>query len=340
MATDTLARRPDTPTTDAADAAALAAQLAPLWACRYVVHLRPTRPLALPLFGRGGVLRGGFGLAFRRQVCPDLSLDCRACPLVTTCAYPSVFETAPPPGAERLRTFTDLPRPFTFDPPDDGRARFDPGDTLCFGFVVAGRANRHLPQMAAAFADLGRTGLGPRRAPFTLAALEVEDAQGQRLPLDPQHPQVPPHARLRAGDLLRAGDATRTRLTLRFDTPLDLRDRGRSLQRPHFGALVRRLRDRAAALAAFFGEAPLDLDFRGLGQRAETVRLSDARTRRVSVERTSTRTHERHDVGGLLGEATFIGEAIGALMPLVRLGELIHVGRHAAFGNGRFTVVA
>ena len=74
-------------------------------------------------------------------------------------------------------------------------------------------------------------------------------------------------------------------------------------------------------------------------QDAESVRLVDARVRRVDVRRTSGRSGRSHDVGGLLGEATYAGEAIGALMPLVRLGELIHVGRHAAFGNGRVTVL-
>lgn len=328
-----------------AAAEALASALAPLWICRYVVHVKPKAPLALPLFGRGTILRGGFGLAFRRQVCPDLTLACRACPLLAACPYPRVFETAPPPDADRLRNFSDIPRPFAVDPPDDPRTLFRPTDELRFGLIVVGHANRYLPLFVDAFRDLARSGLGPRRAPFELKAVEACAPDGTRRALclaGDAAPTLDPETvpRSRAADLLRPGDATRTHVTLRFETPLDLRDRGRSVERPAFGPLLRRLRDRAAALAAFFGDAPLDLDFRALGDAADSVRLVADGTRRVQVRRASQRTGAEHDVGGLMGDARYEGEGIGAFMPLVRLGEVIHAGRHAAFGNGRLRVLA
>lgn len=317
----------------------VAAALAPLWVSRYVFRVRPRATLALPAFGRGAILRGAFGHAFRRLVCHDLTLVCRACPLAAACPYPQVFESAPPRGSQRLRNYLDLPRPFVFDPPDDPRSTFGPADTLTFGLTVAGRANAHLSYFVMAFRNLADAGLGPRRAPFELEAVDACAADGRtpvylatRTALRADAP------RLRAADLLRPGDLARTSLVLRLLTPLELKDDARRVERAHFGPLVRRLRDRAAALAAFFGDAPLELDFRGLAEQADSVRLVADRTRRVEVRRTSTRTGARHDVGGLLGEARYEGAAIGALMPLVRLGELIHVGRHAAFGNGRIEV--
>ena len=135
-------------------------------------------------------------------------------------------------------------------------------------------------------------------------------------------------------DLVKPSDEGKRSLTLRFHTPLELKDRGVSVTRPEFGPLVRRLRDRVAALSAFFGEAPLDLDFRALGDAADAVELVEDRTRRVAVARRSSLTGQRHDIGGFIGEARYRGESIGALMPLIRLGEVVHVGKHAAFGNG------
>ena len=41
----------------------------------------------------------------------------------------------------------------------------------------------------------------------------------------------------------------------------------------------------------------------------------------------------------VVGEARYEGEAIGALMALLRWGEVLHVGRHAAFGNGKIAIV-
>jgi CRISPR/Cas system endoribonuclease Cas6 (RAMP superfamily) len=68
------------------------------------------------------------------------------------------------------------------------------------------------------------------------------------------------------------------------------------------------------------------------------VKLVKNDTRLVEVNRRSSRTGQRHDVGGLVGEATYEGDGIGRLMALVRLGEVIHAGKHAAFGNGGMEV--
>lgn len=321
---------------------ALRDALGPLWAVRYRLRLRPRTPLALPLFGRGAILRGGFGHAFRRLVCHDLALVCRACPLQPSCPYPDVFESSPPPGSERLRTFSDIPRPFAFDPPDDGRTLYRVGDELVFGLTVVGRANVHLPYFVAAFRNLADTGLGPRRARFDLEAVEALAADGTAhrvytrgcAGLGVAAPVV------RAADLEQPGDAARSSLTLSFATPTEIKERETALPRPTLGPLLRRLRDRAAALAAFFGDAPLELDFKGLGAAADAVRLVEDRTRRVEVRRQSSRSGARHDIGGFIGTARYEGAALGALMPLLRLGELIHVGKHAAFGNGRMEIAA
>lgn len=78
---------------------------------------------------------------------------------------------------------------------------------------------------------------------------------------------------LRVSDLLRPDDLSRTRLTLRFSTPVDLRDRKVPVEIPKLGPLVRRLRDRASSLAVFFGDGPLEIDFKGVSVLADTVRL-------------------------------------------------------------------
>jgi hypothetical protein len=315
--------------------------LAALPMVRYRLALRPLRPLALPAFGRGAILRGGFGLAFRRLVCHDLSLNCRACPLRAACPYPEVFEPSPPAGAGRLSNFADLPRPFVVDQPVDERATFAAGERLEFGLSVVGRIARHAPYFVAAFQSLAETGLGPRRTPFALESVVALDAQGAHQPIYREgSPRVWPSApQVTAADLMQAHDGQRQHLHLRFLTPVDVRDAGRNVREPRFGPLARRLRDRLSALAAFFGSGPLAFDFKALGSLADEVRLVEARTRDVSVRRTSARTHQRHDVGGFVGEARYEGAALGALMPLVRVGEVLHVGRHAAFGNGRIQVL-
>ncbi len=317
------------------------AQLGPLWLTRYRVTLTPRAPLVLPLFGRGTILRGAFGLHLRRLVCHDMTLDCRACPLEPTCPYPFTFEPRPPAGSDRLSGFSDLPRPFVFDPPTDDKTEFRPGEPVTFGLTAIGRAARLVPYFVSALRNLADEGLGPRRARFDLVEVVALGRASARVSV---YEHTTPLVRLiapslRAADLVRPGDAERSTLTLRFLTPLDLKDKGSAVLTPHLGPLVRRLRDRANALASFFADGPLDLDFKGISAIADDVRLAEDRTRPLEVSRRSTRTGQRHDVGGLVGEARYEGVAIGELMPLLRVGEVTHVGRHCAFGNGRLEVV-
>src|SRR5579884_3177944 len=145
-----------------------AAEFSSLWFVPYRIDLVPTTPLILPLYGRGSILRGAFGIALRSLVCHDLALQCRACPLQSGCPYPETFESTPPIGADRLSNFSDIPRPFVFDPPTDERAEFRPGEVVQFGLTAFGRATRLVPYYVSAFRKLADDGLGPRRAKFEL----------------------------------------------------------------------------------------------------------------------------------------------------------------------------
>jgi hypothetical protein len=228
-----------------------------------------------------------------------------------------------------------------FVPPSDERAEFGPGETVEFGMTIVGGASRLAPYFVTAFRKLADDGLGPRRARFDLVEIvALGPGGGETVVYKNTEPLIRiGAAAVRAVDLVRPGDGERTHLTLRFSTPMDLRDRGMPVRIPEFGSLIRRLRDRASSLAAFFGDGPLRLDFKGVSTLADTVRLVQDRTRVVIVNRSSCKTGRRHDIGGFVGEATYEGEAIGMLMPLIRIGEVLHVGKHAAFGNGRVEVV-
>lgn len=129
------------------------------------------------------------------------------------------------------------------------------------------------------------------------------------------------------------------RLTIRFLTPTFIRAEGQVIQQPEFHHVFKRLRDRINALETFFGEGPLDADFRGLGERAEKVGTISSHFEWVERARTSGKTRQRHELSGFVGEATYEGD-LDEFLPWLALGELVHVGRHTAWGNGRFEVAA
>lgn len=139
------------------------------------------------------------------------------------------------------------------------------------------------------------------------------------------------------------------RLKIKFLTPLLLKsgsgidEQGKRIaaqeirERPPFGVIVRRLRDRLSSLCAFFGERWNHPDFAALGELADTVTLVSSKTTWLTRSRQSTRTGEVHEISGLVGHATYqfsSDEALNALAPMLKFGELIHLGKNVPWGNG------
>ena len=102
---------------------------------------------------------------------------------------------------------------------------------------------------------------------------------------------------------------------------------------PSSNHIFKRLRDRVNALNTFFGDGPLQTDFSGLGQRAEKVRTAACDVNWAERFRTSSRTRQQHELSGFIGEAEYEGE-LEEFVPWLAIGELVHVGKHAAWGNG------
>jgi CRISPR/Cas system endoribonuclease Cas6 (RAMP superfamily) len=326
--------------------------------------IAPVQPLEVPAVNKGNMLRGGFGHAFRRLCCVPQCKDTKTCPLATSCPYKAIFEPSPPPGADRLSKNQDIPRPFVFRAPLTRQTRFEPGQPFEFGLVLIGQAIDFLPYFVLSFRELATGGLGLNRAKCTLE--KVEEIGAVPIPLE----AAPAVGGMDDGDLqprliyssedqlFRTTETTSSSewikrrvqeisggnnngavqcATIRFLTPTFLRADGEVILQPAFHHLFKRLRDRLNALVTFFGDGPLGVDFRGIGERAEKVRTVSAQAGWVERFRTSSRTRQRHELSGFVGEAIYEGD-LAEFVPWLALGELAHVGKHAAWGNGWFEV--
>ncbi len=137
-------------------------------------------------------------------------------------------------------------------------------------------------------------------------------------------------------------------LRVHFLTPILLRtgsgitENGRRIQaidireKPPLGVLIRQIRNRFSSLCAFFG-TPWETDFAAIGNAADSVELVNSTTRWVYQSRRSTRTGQSHELSGLVGSADYRfpnPEIFEYLYPLLLLGQSIHAGKNAPWGNG------
>ena len=119
-----------------------------------------------------------------------------------------------------------------------------------------------------------------------------------------------------------------SRIRVEFQTPTDLRTEGAG-----FGVLLARARDRVSTLRALYGAGPLEIDFRGLAERARAVTTLRGEFRRVAIQRRSSRTGQRHRIGGFVGFAEYEGD-LTEFVPYLEAAHWTGVGRHCTWGNG------
>jgi hypothetical protein len=226
----------------------------------------------------------------------------------------------------------DWPRPLVFRAAHLDGLTIQPGDAFFLGVHVFDLRTPVLALLRAAFAKLGRFGIGPGRGRAELDRVDQLDlaGEGRQAGDAPDEPAIV--------DLSPAAGAV-DHVVVRFVTPTELKCDGAMISQPEFAVLFSRLRDRISTLRALYGAGPLDIDFRSLGQRASAVRLSRADLTWERIVRRSGRTGQVHPLGGFTGDAEYEGE-LAEFVPWLRAGQWVGVGRHTVWGKGDFRVDA
>jgi hypothetical protein len=208
------------------------------------------------------------------------------------------------------------------------------GEAFHFDVHIFDVRDPALAYFVLAFAQLAREGLGPGRARAEMAAVDQLDLSGVTVA------RIFDGARVRIGELTApiAMDMSNVpgrveRVRVRFVTPTELKSGHKVAERPEFGILFGRLRDRISTLRTLYGDGPLDIDFRAIGERAAEVRIVRSELQWTAVERLSTRTGQRHFLGGFVGETEYEGN-LEEFVPYLRLGSWVGVGRQTVWGKG------
>jgi len=321
--------------------------MADFTAAKFLFRFQPEGILLLPPAQRGTILRGALGTSLRQIICHEPRLSCLECPTLRGCLFQRIFAPVTPPSAERLSRNQNPPRGFVIEYPLDGQDSFGPETTFSIGMALVGELVPLLPYVVVPLKELGRSGIGPGRGRFHLASVTCcNPLTGEAADLYSAEAGTFRNACLNIAwaDVARRAQALDPcRLTLDFLTPTRLTTGSRPglparpVRSPEFPVLLRRLRDRLNALASYYCGGPLDLDFRGLGERAAAVRLVPDETRWVEASRRS-RAGFSQNMGGFIGRATYEGD-LEEFLPLLILGELLHVGKGAVFGNGWYRMI-
>ncbi len=260
--------------------------------------------------------------------------------------YARWFRPGRAPGTQPTPSgLADWPRPFVL------RACHLDGTECrqkeCWSFDVHIFAREAFWPLLGALAGAAERGMGRGRVPSELVSIEALDlgstdfslcsagtsAGASSLDILHRLKPVPPICL----DLAHTGEPA-DHISLLFVTPTELKGRASSGEEPDFATLFARLRDRIGNLRALYGAGPLEVDFRGLGERARSIRLGHARLPWERAERRSSRTGQVHPLGGFTGEADYEGD-LGEFLPWLAAARWVGVGRQTVWGKGDVRVI-
>lgn len=312
---------------------------------KFSLLLEATEELHLPEY-KGSTIRGGFGIAFKKAVCMTKTFDCPPCLLQKACPYFSIFESKVERSvADLLRIGKDAPHPFVLEPPLTEQRDYKKGEQLTANLVMVGKTIDMLPYFIYAFTVLGeRVGLGKAKGKF--AVREVRDAEGKKV-YDGQTQTLKDSFRIFTFADFTNGAGLPSKISLNFITPTRImtshgngdRHLIRLRESRDFGTLVETLYHRLFALANLYCVTEVqDYAKHKMLHNASTASLTKADIRWHDWERYSNRQQTRMKLGGFVGVATFEGE-LGEYLPLLRIGEHLHVGKSTSFGLGKYELL-
>jgi hypothetical protein len=290
-------------------------------------------PVYFPPAKMTNILRGAFGLLFRRMACVPECHSASQCQQSQSCPYARLFESSlgergGPAG------MADPPRPFVLRSYCCGEMRLAPGQRFEMDAHLFDFAHPYLRYMVWSLMQLADEGIGPGRARARLISVQRIEANGTAASVVFDGGTFSPDAERLALRLTLDPPARRIRrVRLSFLTPTEFKFDGGFLREPRFEVLVARARDRINALARFYQNGPLPLDFRGLGERARRVRMYRSQLDNLHSERWSARTGARHEIGGFLGHAEYEGD-LNEFLPLLEAAYWTGLGRQTVWGNG------
>lgn len=294
----------------------------------------------LPAY-KGSAFRGGFGSIFKKIVCVLKREECPGCLLKDQCAYFYIFETSPPQFTKlmNMEKYEAIPRPFVIEPPVEIGGFYEQGQTIKFNLIIIGRAIDYLPYFIIVFDELGRIGLGKGRGKYSLKEVWRQDqliysVKTKKLKIvDPEMLETSEKFNFNGEPF------PEIFLDIEFITPTRIKYQRNLVVNLEFHILIRNIL-RRLCLLSYFHEEMIEprWNHKLIIEKAKEVKIEEKSLRWLDWERYSGRQKTWMKLGGLVGNVVYKGK-IEPFLPLLKAGEILHVGKGTAFGLGKYKIL-
>lgn len=297
----------------------------------YSLHIScsVTSRIGFPNFP-GIAFRGGFGHKLKESVClmKKQTTDCTPCTLAMHCPYAIIFESPNVFQKETMHSATHVPHPFALTPLFSYPAVFVPGDSFALKLSLFGNAIRFLPHLLHALIALGESGIGFRRKKYKIDEI-IDNSTGKVL-YDGTKFYLN-----RVQPLAFSENISKQKLAINFYTPCKIKHNGGYLQHADMCVIAKNIKRRLEMISNFFGTSRTTIDIESVDFDAISIEKSEIAWE-VS-RRYSKRKQQHMPLGGFRGMVCLKGD-VGAIYPLLKIGEAINLGSNTSFGFGAIKV--
>lgn len=288
----------------------------------------------------GSVWHGLWGKALHQRSCTIPNTRCQHCLLLHQCHYSFLFRGTRPPQAKRMRHYTHIPVPHTFQQTEQHLQHMQEGDLFSVEFVFIGDPQPYLLLILQTMMAIGQAGFGKKRYQATLYQViqransdtnsnddQVILSQGHYSPPIPSLPVVYP--------------ACPDQIRLQFLSPCQL-----STKKPHayqfslsyfLMSIIRRI----SHLQYFYTDHALETDFPQLKRDTEQAeqQIIKQHLKREKKQRYSAK-HQCHiSITGFIGYVDISLKQLKTLWPYLYLGQQLNTGKNASMGYGQYEMI-
>lgn len=288
------------------------------------VTLQAQRPLLWPHFA-GSRIRGAWGRALRQAACITNQPACNGCAVRSHCAYGALFDPGAP--AQPLHpSFQNGIAAYLIQVPPLGARPLQPGDTTGFTLRLLAGAQPHHNLVEHALRDAVNQHL------FKPGDCALQTIERHHLPLVDTTLHTTPET----------DPTTLSAIHIQWLTPLRLQHQGKPLFRPQdlsATTLASAAWRRYLQWCQLTRQAPAATQ-PPLHAAAQQCTLNTQALQWHDISRYSNTQQKHLPLGGLLGATLLTGpeHALQTLLPALRLGEQLHMGKETVFGLGQYRV--
>jgi hypothetical protein len=303
---------------------------------------------------KGDVLRMALLWCLSEFWCSEPTRCRNGCQHPTTCMFGRLCQPAVDPAwsVSIRRLMGDAPPPaYAIWDLRDRRMTIQQGEAWAFELTwIGATALQQLPAIVAAVqqgaeAGMGRTrwrnrlvrvsALRPAQTDTEIAGMELYHGDRTLIWKASTLPDVMfDHAQARSWAV--QWDAPVTALQLDFVSPVKLKEREKWVETPEFSAIARALIRRLRILSEVYGDGEWPhAEYGPLLDLADSVRLEHHETHWMDYARHSKQSGT-YQVEGFVGPAWYTVKDFRPLLPVLWLGQWLHIGKSYVIGSGRY----